>query len=99
MEMPFDALQKASLPDADSRKGAMESKSFKRAQMLKIQRTANGETLFRLIGSVNAENVTELKSLLRSEPKGPRIALDLKDLTLVDGVAVAFLRRCEAASI
>jgi hypothetical protein len=67
--------------------------------MLKIQRTANGDVLFTLSGRMDAENVAELKALLGSEAKGPRIVLDLKDLTLVDRDAVTFLERCEADSI
>ena len=44
---------------------------------------------------MDAENLRELKTLLSSEPKGRRITLDLKELTLVDQDAVRFLERCE----
>ena len=67
--------------------------------MLKIQRAANGEVVFSLIGRMDGENVTELKTILSSETKGRRIVLDLKDLTLVDRDAVGFLERCEADSV
>ena len=67
--------------------------------MLKIQRTANGEVILRLSGRMNAENVGELEAMFRSEGKGRRVVLDLKDLTLVDRDAVRFLMRCEADSI
>ncbi len=67
--------------------------------MLKIQRAANGEVVFSLIGRMDGENVAELKTILSSEAKGRRIALDLKDLTLVDRDAVGFLERCEADSV
>ena len=67
--------------------------------MLKIQRAANGEVLFTLSGRMSSENLAELRELFRSETKGRRIVLDLKDLTLVDREAVNFLERCEADSI
>jgi len=48
---------------------------------------------------MDAENLAELETLLSSEANGRRIALDLKDLTLVDQDAVRFLGRCEADNI
>jgi anti-anti-sigma regulatory factor len=67
--------------------------------MLKITRTANGEVLFTVSGRLDAENLAELKMLFSSEPAGRRIALDLKELTLVDQDAVSFLERCETERI
>jgi anti-anti-sigma regulatory factor len=67
--------------------------------MLKITRAANGEVVFTLSGRMDAENVGEMKTLFGSEAKGRRIALDLKDLTLVDREAVRFLDSCETDSI
>ena len=68
--------------------------------MLRIQRTLNGdETVLKVIGRMDAENVAELEALFASEAKGQRIVLDLKDLTLVDRDAVSFLERCESDSI
>jgi anti-anti-sigma regulatory factor len=67
--------------------------------MLRIQRTANGEVVFKLSGRMDAENLVELKAQFGLEAKGRRIALDLKDLTLVDRDAVSFLERCESDSI
>jgi anti-anti-sigma regulatory factor len=67
--------------------------------MLKIQRAANGEVVFTLIGRMDGENVAELKTILSSEAKGRRIVLDLKDLTLVDRDAVGFLEHCEGDSV
>jgi anti-anti-sigma regulatory factor len=67
--------------------------------MLKIQRAANGEVVFKLVGRMDEENVADLKALFTSEAKGRRIVLDLKDLTLVDGAAVRFLKKCEADSV
>jgi hypothetical protein len=68
---------------------------FEAGQMLRIQRTANGEVLFTLSGRIDAENLAELEALIGSEPKNGRIVLDLKDLTLVDREAVAYLERLE----
>jgi anti-anti-sigma regulatory factor len=67
--------------------------------MLRIERSTNGEVVLRLSGRMNAENVSELETLFRSEAQGRHIALDLKDLTLVDQEAVRFLKRCEMDSI
>jgi hypothetical protein len=44
-------------------------------------------------------NTAELKTLLRSESKGRRIVLDLKDLTLVDRDAIRYLENCETDGI
>jgi hypothetical protein len=67
--------------------------------MLKITRITNGEVVFKLSGRMNAENVSELEKLFSAEAIGRRIALDLKDLTLVDQDAVSFFKRCEAGRI
>ena len=67
--------------------------------MLKITRVANGEVVIKLSGRMDAENLTELETIMTSETDGRRIVLDLRDLTLVDQDAVRFLRRCEANSI
>jgi hypothetical protein len=78
---------------------ALENFAAKGVLMLKIQRAANREAVFTLIGRMDVENVGELKALFASEPKGHRILMDLKDLTLADREAVKFLGRCEADSI
>ncbi len=67
--------------------------------MLKITRAANGEVVIKLSGRMDAENLTDLETLMTSEADGRRIVLDLKDLTLVDQDAVSFLKRCEANNI
>ena len=64
--------------------------------MLRIQRSANGEVVFTLSGEMDQEPVAELETLINSEPSGPRIVLDLKDVTLVNEDAVIFLERCES---
>jgi len=67
--------------------------------MLKITRAANGEVIFSVSGRMDAENLDELKQLFISESRGRHMALDLKELTLVDQDAVRFLERCEAGNI
>jgi hypothetical protein len=67
--------------------------------MLKITRAHNKELIFKLSGRMDAENISELETLLRSETRDQALALDLKDLTLVDQDAVSFLRRCEASGV
>jgi anti-anti-sigma regulatory factor len=67
--------------------------------MLKIERTANGEVVFKLAGRMGADNVNELENLIKAEASCRRVVLDLKDLRLVDQEVVSFLRRCEAGSI
>src|SRR5260370_38125699 len=64
--------------------------NFERGKMLKITRAANGEGVFTGSGRMDAENLVELKMLLSSEGGGPRITLDLKELTLADAHAVRF---------
>jgi len=67
--------------------------------MLKIQRSANGRVLFTLSGRIEEEDVKELRQLLASETKGQQLVLDLRNVTLVNEVAVKFLATCEADGI
>ncbi len=67
--------------------------------MLKIQRSVNGNVVFKLIGRLDGENLGELNTLFATEAKDRHIVLDLKDLTLVDRDAVRFLMLCETDSI
>src|ERR1700731_2455447 len=78
---------------------SLRQRAPNRGQMLKIQRSSNGEVIFMLAGRLNEEHIAEMETLLRSEAATRKIVLDLKDLTLVDRDAVRFLERCEAASI
>jgi hypothetical protein len=67
--------------------------------MLRIQRSAKGEVVFALSGRMDEEDMAELETLIRSEPNGQRIVLDVKDLTLVGRDAISFLERWEARGI
>ena len=52
-----------------------------------------------LSGRIEEEDIAELEALIASEPKGRRLVLDLKNLTLVGQDAIVFLDRCEANGI
>ena len=64
--------------------------------MLKIQRKTNGGVIFTLSGRIEAEDLDELRRLLELEGAGRHIALDLKDVTLVDRDAIKYLTDCES---
>ena len=67
--------------------------------MLKITRATNGETLFKVSGRLDRENLDELKDLFNSEANSRGVVLDLSELTLVDEDAVRLLKGCEADGI
>jgi hypothetical protein len=67
--------------------------------MLKIQRKSNGKVVFTLSGRIEGEDIDELRRILELEGSGNHIALDLKDVTLVDREAAEFLAECEANGI
>jgi hypothetical protein len=90
-KMPGLAL----LVRADRRNGEQNSDNT----MLRIQRSANGEVVFRLSGRMREEDIAGLETLIRSEADGRRIVLDLKDLTLIGRDAISFLERWEAKGI
>jgi hypothetical protein len=52
--------------------------------MLRIHRSENREVVFTLSGQPDEESIAELETLINSEANRRRIALDLKDLTLVN---------------
>jgi hypothetical protein len=63
--------------------------------MLRIQRKANGKVIFTLSGRIEAEDIDELRRLFELEDVSHKIALDLRDVTLVDRDGVKFLAVCE----
>jgi hypothetical protein len=67
--------------------------------MLRIQRSENGEVVFTLSGQMDNEIIPELETLINAEVNGRPMALNLKDLTLVNEDAVVFLKRCESNGI
>ena len=62
--------------------------------MLKIQRTANGDVVFTVVGRIEAQNISQLSALLSGEQRGRTRVLDLKDVVLVDGDVVRFFCAC-----
>ena len=67
--------------------------------MLKIQRSANGATVIALSGRMEREHIVELEKLLKAEPPGRRIVLDLKDLTLAGQSEIDFFAQCEERGV
>jgi len=68
--------------------------------MLKILRsTKNASVIFTLIGRVEGESLEELKRVIGLEAGNHNVLLDLKDVTLVDQLAIHFLTRCEAEEV
>lgn len=67
--------------------------------MFRIQRTGKIQVVFRLSGRLDSETANEVRHTLELEKEGCRLALDLKDLTLVNRDAVTFLERCEASNV
>lgn len=76
---------------------AIESRGSHNPKMtLRIQRDSNGDsTTIRLIGRIRSEHLQDLKEQIASA--GPRVVLDLDEVTLVDVDGVRFLGACEAA--
>ena len=64
--------------------------------MIRIRVVGNGETIFTVSGRMRSENLAELRDLIEAEGESRRMALDLKELMLVDRDAVRFLKRCES---
>jgi hypothetical protein len=65
---------------------------------LMIETASDGRTTtLRLIGRVESEYLDELRAQVRTH--GPRVALDLGEVTLVDRAVVRFLSACAAEGI
>ena len=67
--------------------------------MLRIERRSNGDVVFTVSGRLAADNVSELAALLAAEAAGRPLALDLKDVVLVDRDTVRFLRASEGNGV
>jgi ABC-type transporter Mla MlaB component len=59
--------------------------------------SANGRTVLRLIGRIQSEYLAALQTQI--ERPEPHLALDLKEVTLVDVGVVRFLLVCEESGI
>jgi anti-anti-sigma regulatory factor len=67
--------------------------------MLRIQRSGDGEVVFKLSGRIDEENVAELRALVGAEVRGQHMVLDLEDVTLVGQEGITFLAECEGTGI
>jgi hypothetical protein len=68
--------------------------------MFKIERSSNGKSVvFTVSGRVKASALTELQKLLKGEARDHNVALDLKNVKLVDRDVVIFLASCEAKGV
>jgi ABC-type transporter Mla MlaB component len=68
--------------------------------MLKIQRSTNANNVrFALSGRIEREHLAELQRLIDEDAQRGTIALDLREVQLVDREAVDFLARCEANGV
>ena len=68
--------------------------------MFRIQRLSNGRSVvLTLSGRIQAAALAELQKLLQGEAGEHNVALDLKDVRVVDRAAVIFLANCEAKGI
>ncbi len=64
---------------------------------LRIQRSDEHElVVFTLSGRIQADQLSELQAILRSELPGHNLVLDLKQVRLVDREAVRFLAQSES---
>ena len=62
--------------------------------MLKLERRSDGERInIRLIGRVRSEHLSEIMNQMGR--RGPKVTLDLEDVTIVDLDVVRFLGTCE----
>jgi hypothetical protein len=101
---PFDETSPAAHPAAPSDSGGGSvgttlADACAVVQMLKIGRTGNAEVVLTVSGCLQASNLDELSALLGAERGQPGLALDLKDLLLVDGDAIRFLCACEGEGV
>jgi anti-anti-sigma regulatory factor len=68
--------------------------------MLKILRSIEDESvIFTLIGRIEGEYLAELKRIIGLEARDQNLVLDLKDVVVVDQLAIRFLARCDAESM
>jgi hypothetical protein len=67
--------------------------------MLRIERSANGQVVFTLIGRMQTEDIEQVQQLLVVETPGQPVMFDLRDVTLVNQDVVSFLADCEAKGI
>ena len=65
---------------------------------LRIEKDSDGQTTtLRLIGRMRREHIEEVKAQIKDS--GPRVTLDLNELSLVDVDAVRFLAICQREGV
>jgi hypothetical protein len=67
--------------------------------MFRIRRSANGQVVFTLSGRIQTDDIEQFRQLLVVETPGQPLIFNMRDLTLVNRDAVAFLAECEAKGI
>jgi hypothetical protein len=104
----FDGMYAVTTPDLTQKVEAIPGEVaririsdsfFERGQMLKIQKSSNGQVVFTLSGQMDEQHIAELETYIRSEANRRSVVLDLKDLTPVGRDAISFLERCEADGV
>ena len=66
----------------------------------RIHTTVNEESVtFAVSGRLDVDGITELKRLLEEYPEGHRLVLDLKDVRLVDRLAIRSLAAFEGNGV
>ena len=66
--------------------------------MLRIQRSDHDGHVFRVSGQIDVNNLAELEEVVSREPHHG-LALDLRELKLIDVDGIQFLIRCETRGI
>jgi anti-anti-sigma regulatory factor len=66
--------------------------------MLRIQRSGNGVTVLTVSGQIGVNDLEQLQEIVAGEPEHG-LALDLRELKLIDSEGIQFLIRCEARGI
>jgi len=67
--------------------------------MLRIERSANGQVVFTVSGRMQTEDIEQVRRLLLVEAAGQPVAINLRDVTLINRDVVAFLAECEGKGI
>jgi len=68
--------------------------------MMRIRRfESKGRAVLAVSGRIDAEDLTQLESLLAAEANVGALSFDLRELGLVDRNAVRFLADCEAKGV
>jgi hypothetical protein len=63
------------------------------------RRFSNAKVVFTLSGRIEMDDVAELQRLFNLEAVEQDIALDLREVTLIDRDAVKFLAHCEVENV